>query len=214
MRVLDLGLMMLLIVGVMIGAPAFAEHDYFAPVVIWNEAPRVCLADIPSEYKYMALKASMTWREAMMDYNDDSDLWNYQVFVRSVNNTVDCSIIISHIGARYLDQEFEIVGNTDCNTTQGRCYIKINPDWNDGTHYHDTLVHEMGHALGLSHRLPYDGKGWAAVVMSNDIMFQHVKDHLHITKASLDALIFFDAAYPLIANYTIPHNDTWKDLYK
>ena len=44
---------------------------------------------------------------------------------------------------------------------------------------------------------------------SNDIMFPQVKVFMKITKADLDALIYFNNIEPYKANYTIPHDDRW-----
>ena len=193
----------------------YTEHDYFSAYTIWFEKPTVCLVDIPLEDLYITYRAANQWREAMQNYTQLGTFF-YDIKIPNVtvpiNILKECNITINQVETLPVNaQGGTPIGVTDCKITTEFCTIKIRADYMKGAYYHDTVVHELGHALGLHHRLPYQLEGMGGVLVSNDIMMPVAKSHLIITKASLDAIIWFHSGTNYLMNYTIPHNDTWED---
>ncbi len=203
-----------IILSVVIGVvlvDAYAEHDYFQSYVSWQGgSPSVCLVNIPPKDLYQTLKAVKSWKVALENYTH-SDKWDYNIKVIYTELVTECNIVVIQ-STNYEESKSKNtpIGNTTCHESKNLCIAKVNRQYENGSFYYDTIVHEMGHALGLTHRLPHIPEGFPAVFMSQDVMMPVARDSLHITKASLDALIYFDDIYPLIKNYTIPHGDTWK----
>ena len=203
-------IVILLVTFISIISQVYGEHDYFSSFVSWEGRPVVCLAHIPPADMYQTLKAVKSWKVAFKEYTN-TDKWDYDIRIRNVLSINDCNIVViqtdqlppAKIGK-------SSIGNTDCSIVNNVCIIKVSRTYDDGKLYYDTVVHEMGHAIGLAHRLSYTMMGTPAVFMSEDVMMPVARSDMHITKASLDALIYFDNIYPIIANYTIPHGDTWK----
>jgi len=192
-----------------IGLPvlAFAEHDYFEPQWLWDSPPVVCLVDIPPEDKYLVLRAVTAWERALEDYNGGVG-FAYHILVVESGEMAECN------GYLHYSKEFKPnpttgivpIGLASCHES-GLCFLKIN---RAHASWYDTIVHEMGHFLGLGHRLPYENKGIVNVFMSDDIMMPVAKDNTYITKESLDALIYFNTLEDKVYNYTIPHTNDWK----
>ena len=198
-----------LLVGMLYEAQG--EHDYFPPHIKWANPPQVCLADIPPEDRYITIRAVNQWEKAFNDYMGDGYFYYNVKFVNStfING---CNIVVLPVESITNPVTGgNPMGLTTCYESRSYCILRIDRDMANGVYYHDTIVHEMGHALGIGHRLSYEMEGYPAVIMSNDIMMNQAKPFLEITKASLDAIIYFYTE-DFYSNYTIPHNDTWKSL--
>jgi len=198
-----------LLVGMLYEAQG--EHDYFKSNVIWNQSPQVCLQNIPRGDLFLTIRAVNQWEKALKEYGKEQ--FNYNLKVLTGTNVTGCQIVImkeSPINNPISD--INPIGLTLCYKDIIMCVIRIDDVTYGDSYYHDTIVHEMGHAIGLGHRLVYEASGFPALVMSNDIMMPTAKKHLYITRESLDALIWFYQDDNYIYNYTIPHNSTWKSL--
>ena len=196
----------LLIIGSI--ALVYAEHDYFSPYLKWKEVPIICLVDIPREDLYYVIRATDSWKEASDHYTNTT---NYTIKVTSTGEMVECDGYL-HFSKQFNPNPFTgvvPVGVTDCSSVTIKCSIKIDKSYPGG--WYDTVVHEMGHFLGLGHRLSYQNEGIIAVFLSNDVMMPVAKPHVYISKESLDALEFFKQQTTFI-NYTIPHDDDWQSL--
>ena len=188
----------------------FADHDYFTSHTIWSYSPQVCLQDIPRVDLYMTIRAVNQWEKAMIEYGKEQ--FNYNVRLVKSTDVTGCNIVVMQ-ESPIINPEGGVnpIGLTSCYKDKVMCVLRIDNVRYDGIYYHDTIVHEMGHAIGIGHRLSYEMEGFPAVVMSNDIMISQAKQFLEITRESIDALIWFYEGDNYMYNYTIPHNGTWND---
>ena len=78
--------------------------------------------------------------------------------------------------------------------------------------WYETLVHEVGHTLGIGHRQPFEKEGFAGVILSNDIMFGQTGFKRVITEHNVGFLIDhygtdgWELPNRMPMNYTIPHS--------
>jgi len=189
---------------------AHAEHTYFDAVWKWDNSPVVCLDNIPAEDKYMTLRGAHQWEKALTDYTNSSD-WDYQMILTEGDIT-GCNIVVQLVDQvkSKTDGRF-LLGLTVPYLEKDLVVIYIDRDFNGGELYHDTVVHELGHALGIGHRLALTEEGFISNVISGDIMIPTGKKFLNISKESLDAMIYFNTIENS-TKYFIPHNGTWDDL--
>ncbi len=189
---------------------AYGEHEYFEPYVYWLDRPTICIDDIDDADKWQTIRAVKSWEVAFRDYTNTTK-YDYRIMV--TDGPLEACDVTLKVSTRQLEFTTTIpIGTTACLVDEGICHITIQKKFRDGEFYYDTVVHEVGHALGLGHRLAYTDMGFISGVLSNDIMFPTIKNFIHITKESLDAIIYFDSIFPYAGNYTIPHNDTWADM--
>ena len=194
----------LILVGIV--SMVFAEHHYFEPQWFWQGSPILCLVDIPKGDLYSTLSASSLWKRTLKDYNGGTGFG----YVLKVTHSGDMSLCNGYL---YQSDNFvpnrgtgiTPIGLTSCN---GVCTLTVDRNYNEGKEYYNTVVHEVGHFLGLGHRLPYSTNGIISIFLSDDVMMPIAKPMVHITKDSLDALIRFNLDQRFI-NYTLPHNNEW-----
>lgn len=208
MRKVSIGIMLLMIVGMMFGN-AFAEHDYFGSFNVltgWSFEPTVCILDPPKDKTYIILSGVDMWEQAfhyLGIYNHD-----YSIFVLDKTD-YRCDINIKFVTAEEVTKRGGTpVGATVCNETNDLwfiigdyktlirpgeriCNIYVNPDWGDSSAINSIVVHEMGHALGIDHRSATDPEGFAAVILTRDIMFKELLPYPLMTAESIDALQSF-----------------------
>jgi len=188
---------------------AWAEHEYFEPYIYWEtERPVICIW-VDDKDKHQTLKAIKSWEKAFKEYTH-SDKFEYRMIIRGYGHP-DCNVLFTTSNSTLPWEPTTPIGTTSCYFDLGMCQVIVWSSFASGEYYYDTIVHEIGHVMGLGHRVANDSSGFIGNILSNDVMFETVKKFVHITKESLDAIIYFDEIYPLAGNYTIPHNDTWAD---
>jgi len=158
--------------------------DYFFYYGAWNYDPKICvnLPDHVDVKKYDIIRGLKQW-ETHLNLVTSSTKWNYDIMFTSY----PCDI---NLGFDKYPVKKTAIGTTHCTVTFGRiqhCDITIFPtllkSWEKQTVY----THELGHALGLSHRegppnyLPY-------LVTQNDIMLSQSGPHQKLTHADLNAI--------------------------
>lgn len=190
---------------------AYAEHEYFEPYIYWElERPVICLIGVDDKDKWQTIRAIKSWESAFRDYTQ-TDKFDYRIIVRDRGHP-DCNVLFTTSNSTIPWEPETPVGTTTCFYEVGMCQVIVQTNFRNGTFYYDTTVHEIGHVMGVGHRLANDSHGFIGNVLSNDVMFPTIKKFLHITKESLDAIIYYDEIYPYVGNYTIPHNDSWEDM--
>ena len=189
---------------------AWADHEYFEPYIHWEqERPIICVIGVEGKYKYYTLRAIKSWELAFRDYTG-TDKYDYRILMGDVWPR-ECNVLFTTSNVTMAFVSTDPVGTTTCYSSLSMCQVIIQTAFQDGKYYYDTVVHEIGHVMGVGHRLANDFNGFRANVLSDDVMIPTVKPFVHITKESLDAIIYFDEIFPFAGNYTIPHNDTWAD---
>jgi len=188
---------------------AWGEDEYFEPYIYWEaERPVICIW-VDDRDKHQTLRAIKSWELAFRDYTQ-TDKFDYRIMIKDRGHP-DCNVLFTTSNATMQFISTTPIGSTSCYFDLGMCQIIIWKDFRGGEFYYNTMVHEIGHIIGLGHRQANDSQGFIGNVLSNDIMFSTVKKFMNITKESLDAIIYFDEIYPYAGNYTIPHNDSWSD---
>ena len=194
---------------VVFASEAYAEHEYFEPYIYWEaERPVICIW-VDDKDKHQTIRAIKSWEIAFKEYTG-TDKFDYRIIVRDYGHP-DCNVLFTTSNVTLDWISTSPVGTTTCYFELGMCQVIVWSTFRSGEYYYDTVVHEIGHVMGIGHRLANDSQGFIGNVLSNDVMFETVKPFVHITKESLDAIIYFDEIFPNAANYTIPHEDTWSD---
>jgi len=187
----------------------------------WEYAPLICIVDVRPELKYYTIKAVDSWER---EFNKHG-VYDYDYNIKlTKGEEINCDAIITfgdvnevwensktNVGAAICYENFKLKSSIGAIREGARfCKVVINPDYEAGKHYYITVVHEMGHVLGLGHRLPFESKSFPAVVLTNDIMHPWAAQFKRITSESLDAIQFmynYSGWNGMInANYTIPHD--------
>ena len=174
-----------------------ASADYFAyRENKWDHEPLICLLK-PENYKDFKqygitmgkmVQAINIWKQKLNQYTESSN-WNYSIKVLPTYTSMleyDCDvrIEISNFGGKSF-------GQIDCYVIDERQFCDIVIYDQPANYFLGTITHEVGHALGLGHRLPWTKCDFAAVILSNDIMMKDSIKHPVITDESLRALIQF-----------------------
>jgi len=122
----------------------FADHDYFTSHTIWSYSPQICLQDIPRENLYYTLRAVNQWEKAFSEYGEKR--FDYDVRLVGTDVTGCHIVVMKQSPISNPDTGVPVIGLTACYKDIIMCVIRIDDvTWGD-TYYHDTIVHEMGHA--------------------------------------------------------------------
>lgn len=172
---------------------AFGDYLDLREDIIWTKNPVVCagtslqtadLYELGFNHNKIA-KSILTWKWKLQSYTLTKD-YNYTLkWLESKSGVKSgCDIFID------LGITKDAYGLTKClHFTDGmKCAITIDRGV-PSNYFLGTITHEMGHALGLGHRLSYTKCDFAAVVLSFDIMMQQAGKHQKITDEDLKALI-------------------------
>ena len=168
----------------------------------------ICVIDPPKEYLFYILKAVNSW-----DHYMNTNWYTVKVIHLEL---FDCNAaIIFKSPVDVFDDTQNEFGITKCWKSpilkqfgesfeiSRYCKAAVNLETAD---WYRTIVHEVGHILGLGHRLPYDAKDFAYVFLQHDLMFSNIDNQSTITNESRDALWHFRTYPQLEQNYTIPHD--------
>ena len=200
--------------------------DYFKVYgnVGWKYTPLICIVDVRPELKYYTIRAVDSWER---EFNKH-DIYDYDYRIKLTDKQeIDCNAVITfgnvnevwknsgtNVG---IAQCYETYKTSVTNNTGGKstliadvfCKAMINPDFEAGSYYYNTVVHETGHVLGLGHRLPIEVKSYLYVVLTDDIMQPQASLFKEITIESLDALQYiygYNGWNGIVnGNYTVPH---------
>ncbi len=199
----------LFFISIFLPISVYAEHDYFDSYLVWDHAPQVCLQDIPRADRFLTFRAVNSWEKAFDNYVGVG-WFDYSIKEVTAADVTGCDIVVMLVKSIISPNTGKpAIGLTSCYSATSLCVARIDRDYQNGEYWYDTVVHEMGHVLGLAHRLAINPAGLPALVLANDIMMDKAKPHLYITRGSLDALIYFyDSGYNG-TRFIIPHNATW-----
>jgi len=168
------------IIGSLIGYAR--ADDYFTINGKWDNEPRVCIQITEKNQTHGILKALTLWEKKLNEHTNSTN-WNYNVNIRKTN----CDIDIFQNQIRD-----EIYGETICNVRNGMltsCDILIFNENIPETHFFQTFTHELGHALGLGHRLTDNQNAFPYLIETKDLMLQYAAPHQRMTNSSLAVLI-------------------------
>jgi len=211
-----------LFAALLIFSPFAAGFDYFKTngKKGWEYAPLICIVDVRPELKYYTIKAVDSWER---EFNKH-DIYDYDYNIKLTEyEEINCDVVVifgdidevwksstTNVGAAVCYEKFRLKGEGGIREGDRFCKAVINPEYEAGRFYYDTVVHETGHVLGLKHRLPFETKSFPYVVLTNDVMIPHAAPFKKITSESLDAIQFmynYSGWNGMInANYTIPHD--------
>ena len=173
-------------------APTFAYAD-FIPYMTWewDRDPIVCLNAADSTLPYMndMVKAITIWKDKL-NQNTGTHNFNYKVYVDkhgSQTHNGICTLIINTEVPKDLSFPKNAIGYTNCEGTPLNCVITIF-DNTPSNYLAQTIEHEMGHALGIGHRLAFTKCDFIAVVISNDVMISQAGKFRFVTPADIGAL--------------------------
>lgn len=204
----------ILIVGFLLLITALANASAFdyIPNNIYTleENTIVCVVDPPRKDLFYILKAVNSW-----DYYMNTDWYTVKVIEIEYLDECDATVLFMNPTVVFDDTQNNF-GVTKCwsdaileqfgATIEKDRYCRAVVDLDTSGHiWYQTLQHEVGHILGLGHRMPFEIKDFPFVFQAHDIMFPMIDNQVTITDESIDALWYF-RTYPLLeANYTIPH---------
>ena len=178
----------------------------------FKETPVICIYE-PIPHKYLVLKGAKAWEVELRKYTA-SNLYDYRIKLVKVFET-DCNILVKFGDPIELMNGGSPLGVAQCGDWEGERLCKIAVNWEYSSSEEisrTTLTHELGHALGIGHRMPLDNSNHAGVgqiVLEDDIMFKQASPFDKITKQDMDALLFMYNYSGYIGGinqtYTIPH---------
>lgn len=173
-------------------APTFAYAD-FIPYMTWqwNQDPVICLNAQNQTLPYLhgMLKSIVSWKDKLNE-NTGTHNFNYKIYVDKNGSTKHSTLCSLNINTEIpKDNTFPAtaIGYTDCKGVPLSCIIDIFSS-TPSNYLTQVVQHEMGHALGIGHRLAFTKCDFIAVVISNDIMISQAGAFRFITPADIGAL--------------------------
>ena len=183
-----------------------SAFDYFEPFGItgWYYEPLICIIDPSPEFRYYSIHAVKLWENAFNKHG----IYNYNYRIAILDEAENkCDVTVNFVDRNKVltrSHGQTDVGHTTCLETGNvfhinelirkgarGCSIYVNTDYEGGKRLYVTVVHEVGHTLGIGHRLPDQVESFPFLVMTKDIMNPHLQQKPTITEESYLALNYF-----------------------
>jgi hypothetical protein len=155
---------------------------------------------VPNKYYVWAKLAVQDWRSALREYTENDVVWNMSARYVPDENAMDGCDIKMHIYTTYTDfpaypeqqGAYTATQYTDGISDEAHVYLSPKVLHGDGRTeidlpgyaFRNSTVHEIGHALGLSHNEKIKG-----YLMSPQFDFWEQEDQLPITTLELSTLV-------------------------
>lgn len=176
----------------------------------FTKEPVICIER--TDHRYYQIRAVKSWEIELEKYTS-SKMYDYRIMVMDKFTPV-CDATITFQDPTMIWENTSHLGAAGCGIDSNEkryCVVAVN--WKEyPRERYTTLVHEMGHVLGLGHRLPIDFDNLssvAGIVLEDDVMFPQASPFDVITKENLDALQYFynysGWSGGTARNYTVPH---------
>ena len=154
---------------------------------IWDYPPKVCLR-VPETQLWYTLKALDEWRNSWESNNGNKYL-NFKLASMNKFSQLGCDIQIVDGNPVTIGASKLAIGVTICNNKGNNFFLNciiVMPFEHE--QYYSTSQHELGHALGLGHRLPFNNTGFMGVMLSKDIMNAQDGGWSSITNEDINAI--------------------------
>lgn len=180
--------LLLIVYGTIFGLKvAFGEEYINAGNGIWDHPPKICISP-PDAQKWYTLRSLDIWRQVWYNYTGNNNL-NFSIATIHPYPQMKCDIELVNGNPQVLGAKNDALGATACLVGSNGYFIKCltimyfsHDDW------YSTVQHEIGHTLGLGHRLATDKDSFVRNVLSNDIMFPISQPFSKITMEDFNAL--------------------------
>jgi hypothetical protein len=166
--------------------PSYGYH-YFPYINIhWDKNPNICIEfDNKSVvYKHKIISGIKEWKTKL------GEPYDYKIYDH-INS--DCNVYVFFDTGNKKDLTNDLVyGYTSCHPNKDRtihyCEVELFLNNLPVKHIRPTIVHEMGHVLGLGHVTVNKPQYSPWLIIQNDIMMKAGSYHQKITQDDLDAI--------------------------